>query len=364
MQLLPLSQNECPDLTIVLTVHNAGKFINQGLTQIEKARKLHYKIVIVDDASTDETINSLRKISDGQQIKLFELNENVGSAQARNIGMKFVETKYVWFIDFDDEINIEILNVKQELEELSSLVADVKVFNFSWRQFLDRSIPEEIIHYCSPPKDPPFFARNELFSMSHWPLGVWRMIFRTKFLIDNEVLWRPTYQDLGSGKRYLEDVFFFAKFLSFNPKVIKSESELPLYKYHIHDSYREREEGEQGNEEKFVLVLLETLKTKSLKTPVFIQALLAKSIWSSPVIPTRVEVPRVRRRIIFSLKALQYSVTHRYRLIGYLASNIYRYFVVTALRMILNLVNRDQEKMFRHEFYILKAKEDFLKLRE
>jgi len=148
VQLLPLSQNECPDLTIVLTVHNAGKFINQGLTQIEKARKLHYKIVIVDDASTDETINSLRKISDGQQIKLFELNENVGSAQARNIGMKFVETKYVWFIDFDDEINIEILNVKQELEELSSLVADVKVFNFSWRQFLDRSIPEEIIHYC------------------------------------------------------------------------------------------------------------------------------------------------------------------------------------------------------------------------
>jgi glycosyltransferase involved in cell wall biosynthesis len=361
VQLSHLSQNARHDLTIVSTVHNAGKFLDLGLEQIEKVRKLNYKMVIVDDASTDKTVSSLRKICDGKQIKLLELTENVGSAEARNIGMKYVRSKYVWFIDFDDEINVEVLNINQELKEMSYLVADAKVFNFSWRQFSDRSIPEEIPHLCSDPKNPPFFGRDELFSISNWPLGIWRMIFRTKFLTDNQVFWRPTYQDLGPGKRYLEDVFFFAKFLSFNPKVVKSESNLPIYSYHIRDSYTKREEEEQGNEEKSVLVLLEMLKTERLKTSFFIQALLSKLVWNPPVMPTRVEISRLVTRMRYSRKALQSSTTRKYWLLGQLVSNSSRYFVVIVIRKILQLLKVKQVRMSRHEFYIRMAKEDFLK---
>ncbi|HEB85580.1 MAG TPA: glycosyltransferase, partial [Gammaproteobacteria bacterium] len=78
------------------------------------------EIIIVDDASTDDTLSVVKKIDD-PRIKCVPLEQNSGPSTARNAGVKLAQGRFVAFLDSDDEwdtkkIDLQLTAIGQQAD--------------------------------------------------------------------------------------------------------------------------------------------------------------------------------------------------------------------------------------------------------
>ena len=106
-------------VSIIIPSYNSEKTIRNCLDKIsEESKKLKSEIIVVDDCSTDKTVEVIKTF---EHIKLIKLENNLGAGNARNKGAEVAIYENLCFIDSD--INISegsILNLIQRLKKDSS----------------------------------------------------------------------------------------------------------------------------------------------------------------------------------------------------------------------------------------------------
>ncbi len=99
-------------VSVIITAHNYARYLERALRSV-LSQSLHqdnYEIIVIDDASTDETPQILENYKD--QCKVFRMEKNVGLAEARNFGIRKALGMYVVFHDADDYIQYDMLKVQ------------------------------------------------------------------------------------------------------------------------------------------------------------------------------------------------------------------------------------------------------------
>ena len=92
-----------PLVSIITPCYNSEKFIAETIQSVQNQTYQNWEMIIVDDGSSDQTvaiIKTLMKID--SRIHFFPLENNVGAAKARNIGINYAKGKYITFLDADD----------------------------------------------------------------------------------------------------------------------------------------------------------------------------------------------------------------------------------------------------------------------
>lgn len=97
-------------LEVLIPVYNTDAYLKRCLDSILKQTYKDFKITIVDDKSTDNSLAILKKYEEDypEFITVIESPVNVGAAEARNIALRTVNSEYITFIDSDDTINIQL----------------------------------------------------------------------------------------------------------------------------------------------------------------------------------------------------------------------------------------------------------------
>ena len=98
-------------IDIIIPVHNSEKYIESCINSVLNQNFKDYRIILVDDYSTDKSkeIITKYKATYPDKIELKILEENKGAATARNEGLKLSNAEYISFIDSDDTIENGIL---------------------------------------------------------------------------------------------------------------------------------------------------------------------------------------------------------------------------------------------------------------
>lgn len=89
---------------IIMPVHNGEEYIEEAINSIKQQTYKNWRLIIIDDASTDNTINVIENnINDiKNKVLLIKSNNNIGSAEARNLGIRKSNNRYIAFLDADD----------------------------------------------------------------------------------------------------------------------------------------------------------------------------------------------------------------------------------------------------------------------
>ena len=89
-----------PTVTAIIAVRNGSPTIGLCLDAIAAQSYPAASVLVIDDASTDDTVSVVRARQD-PRVEIVELPENVGPAEARNRALSRVATDYIWIVDAD-----------------------------------------------------------------------------------------------------------------------------------------------------------------------------------------------------------------------------------------------------------------------
>jgi glycosyltransferase involved in cell wall biosynthesis len=100
--------NDCYEddlVSIIITSYNSAGFILSSLESIASQSYKNIEIIIVDDGSTDDTLDVIEEFKNshiGSMIVVIGMTNNHGTYIAKNIGMTYSKGKYIGFHDSDD----------------------------------------------------------------------------------------------------------------------------------------------------------------------------------------------------------------------------------------------------------------------
>lgn len=90
-----------PEVGIVIPLYNKGIAIQRAITSVLNQQYANFRLIVVDDGSTDDSLALARECSDPRVVIVTQ--KNAGPAAARNRGASLCGTPLIAFLDADDE---------------------------------------------------------------------------------------------------------------------------------------------------------------------------------------------------------------------------------------------------------------------
>jgi len=189
-------------VSIIIPVYNVEKYLRQCLDSVINQTFEDIEIICINDCSTDNSLNILKEfILKDNRIKIIDLNQNKGVSNARNEGVKFAKGKYLTFIDSDDWVTkdyVEVLYNSIEKYNTDFVVANQLLFNNITSKITIVSDSSKIIY------DKLFYEKKDkdmiLQNISCVQMStIWANIFKRSFISENNLSFKEVK---------LEDVLF------------------------------------------------------------------------------------------------------------------------------------------------------------
>ena len=90
-----------PKISIIVPMYNVEQYLDTFISSCKGQTERDFEMIIVDDGSTDESLNLAKKYaSEDVRIKVFH-KENGGVSSARNLALKNANGRYLVFWDPD-----------------------------------------------------------------------------------------------------------------------------------------------------------------------------------------------------------------------------------------------------------------------
>lgn len=125
--------NQVPKVSIVVPIYNVEQYLAECLDSLVNQTLQDIEIICVNDGSPDNSADIVRKYMQADsRIKLIE-QENRGLSGARNAGLKVAKGEYVYFMDSDDWLEHDAMDVCYQ----KAIRGNVDVVLFDALSFVD-----------------------------------------------------------------------------------------------------------------------------------------------------------------------------------------------------------------------------------
>ena len=228
-------------VSMVVLVYNVGKYLEKCLDSLVNQTYQEKEIVVVNDGSTDNSLEILNKYKEEYPniLTIYSI-PNGGRSNARNYGISKVKTKFFTFVDGDDYLDTQYLEKMMDKMDNNTdiVVCDAIRIIHGQESSVLKFFKDEIKE------------KNKAMMLSHpGPCG---KIYRTKIFTDHNLTFLPNV-------RLYEDLAVIPTLGLYTNK-IKYINE-PMYKYVIHDSSAIRQTSFNENLHD-VFIVVEALSNK------------------------------------------------------------------------------------------------------
>lgn len=96
-------------ITISVALYNNAPYIERCMESIINQTYHNLEIIVVDDGSTDGSLEKCKKYASDQRVRIYE-KENGGLSSVRQMALELAEGEFICFIDADDYLNTDYVN--------------------------------------------------------------------------------------------------------------------------------------------------------------------------------------------------------------------------------------------------------------
>lgn len=137
-------------ISIIIPIYNVAPYVERCLYSALNQSYENIELVLVDDCGTDNSMNIVSEVVEkyvgNKKILLFKHEHNLGLSAARNTGIKNATGDYLLFLDSDDEIPLNAVELLLEAtnENPDFVIGNIKVLGSDKFSFYF-SIPSGVI---------------------------------------------------------------------------------------------------------------------------------------------------------------------------------------------------------------------------
>ena len=100
-----------PQISVVVPVYNVEKYLRECLDSLANQTFEDFEVICVNDGSDDSSPDILEEYaSEDERFKIVS-QENKGLSGARNTGMNYIKGRYLLFLDSDDWLELNALEL-------------------------------------------------------------------------------------------------------------------------------------------------------------------------------------------------------------------------------------------------------------
>lgn len=131
-----------PAVSVVVPVYKVEPYVKQCVDSILEQTFQDFEIILVDDASPDNSFELCKKLyGKNEKVRFIRHEKNLGLGPARNTGMKNSRGKYICFVDSDDFIMPRTLKTFYEAAERTN----AQIVHAAGRYELIQDEPEPVL---------------------------------------------------------------------------------------------------------------------------------------------------------------------------------------------------------------------------
>lgn len=119
-------------VSVVIPIYNVELYLKEALDSVINQSLKEIEIILINDGSTDNSLNIIREYAKKDKRIMVINQKNQGQSVARNEGIRVAQGKYVYFMDSDDYIDLDTLELcyqKAEKDKLDFLFFDAISFS-------------------------------------------------------------------------------------------------------------------------------------------------------------------------------------------------------------------------------------------
>lgn len=169
-------------VSILIPVYGVEKYIERCARSVFEQTYEDLEIIFVDDCSPDNSIAILKRVMEDytnrkEQIKIIRHEKNSGLSAARNTAMKASSGEYIYFLDSDDSITKDCIEMLVDAVKNSSW--DMVTADYGYSD--SNGIPNELKK--TPLQDAEIYGSDILKSFScKWHWNAWNKLLNSNYL--------------------------------------------------------------------------------------------------------------------------------------------------------------------------------------
>lgn len=202
-------------VSIVIPAYNAAAFVEKTINSILNQRYKDFELIVVNDGSTDNTLEILERLAKKDDRIRVISQENGGVSAARNTALKHIRGEFISYVDADDSVP------PNHLEDLVALMTDdvdLVVGSHDEVRFGKKPHTEKVTTFEADEIHDRFI---EFDAVVWWP---WGKLFRTSVIKDNNL----TYDvNITFGEDHIFNILY-AKHMT-GKTIVTDKS---VYNYH------------------------------------------------------------------------------------------------------------------------------------
>ena len=200
-------------ISIIIPIYNVENYIEECLTSVINQTYKNLEIICVDDCGSDNSVNITESfMKKDSRIKLIKHSENMGLPQARNTGIKNSNGKYLFFLDSDDYIKLDI--IEKMYNNAIKTNADIVVSNFeAFCREVDNTKSLKKLKKTVYNIEKNELIQTDVFNFErifiNLPCVSWGKLIKTSFIKDNDIRFinqKVMYEDNGFHLKLLSNM--------------------------------------------------------------------------------------------------------------------------------------------------------------
>jgi glycosyltransferase involved in cell wall biosynthesis len=120
-----------PKVSIIIPIYKTELYLRECLLSVQRQTMADFEAILVNDCTPDGAMQIANEFSKADpRFSVVDLPTNRGPGHARNIGITSASGSYVNFLDSDDRLPIDAIEILLDLAETNQ--ADMVIGNMAW----------------------------------------------------------------------------------------------------------------------------------------------------------------------------------------------------------------------------------------
>ena len=221
------NQNKFMTVSVIIPVYNAEKYLEECLKSVVTQSYSDLEIICVNDGSTDRSAEIIKKFAKDDRRFVVINQANRGLSAARNEGTKKASGSYIMYVDADDFIEVNMVEVllKNILTHKTDFVIEsIWNYNDETGRRVDREDRYFTLTWLGPAfNNRPIKPAELVHVMYKLPVMAWGKLYNANFLKNSGV-------KFPEGLIYEDNLFFTELFFKANSFSVDRRQ---LYNYRV-----------------------------------------------------------------------------------------------------------------------------------